>query len=65
MGKIKPINQTTHNKIKQCADCVYFLSSRIDYNRVRPHSALDYRTPESFIFFIQNASNQMLQKRGA
>jgi transposase InsO family protein len=38
---------------------------RIEYNRVRPHSALDYKTPEAFIFFIQNASNHMVQKTGA
>lgn len=38
---------------------------RIEYNRVRPHSAPDYKTPEAFIFFTQNASKQMVQNMGA
>ena len=35
---------------------------RVDYNRVRPHSALDYRTPEAF---AQIARSQVPPSAGA
>jgi len=40
---------------------------RQEYNKIRPHSALNYMTPEAFIYFTftKNASNQMVQNSGA
>jgi transposase InsO family protein len=38
---------------------------RQEYDKIRPHSALNYLAPESFILFTQSLPKQLLQKTGA
>jgi transposase InsO family protein len=38
---------------------------RQEYNKIRPHSSLNYMAPESFILFTQSLPNQLVQNTGA
>jgi transposase InsO family protein len=38
---------------------------RVEYNKIRPHSSLNYLAPESFILFTQTLPIQLVQNTGA